>query len=193
MASLIPYSLPEVSTTVPAPAPPAPGGVYGAHGGNGYGTPSPPALGDPVGLLPVGAAGRGGHGGGGISTSVDARSPGQCFAESTAPVRGVAGQVAGGSAIFTEATLLIAGHILRSTGKTLVMQGTVDLDVFFAARGASSTLVEGGIEAIGTGRTYLANASLVSRVAGRALVLASAGLAAYVATTAVICNANPEY
>jgi hypothetical protein len=72
------------------------------------------------------------------------------------------------------------------------MRGTVDLDLFFATRGASASLVEGGIAAINGGRALVITGEFLVAGGGYVLLGGATALAAYLGGTYLYCLARGD-
>jgi RHS repeat-associated protein len=124
---------------------------------------------------------------------VKPRSPGQCFAENTALVFGTTGRVITGAGATVGGVLLGAGRIMGGLGNDFVVQGTVDLDIFFGAPDASSALVDRGIGRVIEGRSLVRNGSLLVRTGAAGLVAGGGLLGAYAAASYAICVIDSNY
>jgi len=121
------------------------------------------------------------------------RTVGQCFKESTAPLRGAAAQVAGATAAAVSTAFAVAGRLAMASGTQQVMAGTVSLDIFFGVPGASSSLIEGGIATILAGQATVRVGAGLARVGGYALGAMGTFAVTYSATTLAVCAVNPQY
>jgi RHS repeat-associated protein len=116
----------------------------------------------------------------------------ECVARNTAWMKSDNALVAGVVGVGGSVAAIGGGLAAKAQGAQWVAQGSVELDLFFAAPKASSALVENGIASQVAGTAMMNRGAGLLKGGGVALATQATFGAAYVGTTIAMCQVNPD-